>query len=315
MVRYIYSILVGLMAISYGFAQNTNSFHTIEPIEEGLSRSIPYSRVIKPFDIEVSYDKTVHLIFPSIIRYVDLGSLNIIADKANSVENVLRVKANEENFTGTTSLSVITDDGAYYSFNVVYSPVPKMLSIEMGDILEQGTGVTTPDNRTDLFFGELAGEAPAVVKMIMRAVYENNRREYNNYAVREQKVVFGLRGLYSYNGLMYFHIYLRNDSNVSYNIDRVVFRIIDAKGANATAMQEETVQPLRTYNFANTVGGKKQARTVYCLESIAIPQDKLLEVSCYELNGGRTLSFFLPSKVLGNAFSIDQLKMRGPDRK
>lgn len=314
MVKYIYAFLVGLIAIGPCLAQNNNSFHSIEPSGEGLTRSIPYSRVIKPFDIEVSYDKTVHLIFPSIIRYVDLGSLNIIADKANSVENVLRVKANEENFTGTTSLSVITDDGAYYSFNVVYSPSPRMLSIEMGDILEQGTSVTTPDNRTDLFFGELAGEAPAVVKMIMRAVYENNRHELNNYAVREQNVVFGLHGLYSYNGLMYFHIYLRNDSNVSYNIDRVVFRIIDKKGTNTTAMQEVAVQPLRTYNFANMVDGQKQARTVYCLESIAIPQDKLLEISCYELNGGRTLSFFIPSKILGNALSIDQLKMRGPDR-
>ena len=37
---------------------------------------------IEPYRMEVTYDKTSHLIFPTAIRYVDLGSEYLIAGKA-----------------------------------------------------------------------------------------------------------------------------------------------------------------------------------------------------------------------------------------
>ncbi|RNL20087.1 conjugative transposon protein TraN, partial [Xanthomonas vasicola pv. vasculorum] len=36
---------------------------------------------IQPYKMEVTYDKTSHLIFPTAIRYVDLGSEYLIAGK------------------------------------------------------------------------------------------------------------------------------------------------------------------------------------------------------------------------------------------
>lgn len=57
---------------------------------QGMSRAIPNGRVVLPYGLDVTFDKTVHLIFPSAIRYVDLGSQNIIAGKAEDAENVLR---------------------------------------------------------------------------------------------------------------------------------------------------------------------------------------------------------------------------------
>ncbi len=46
----------------------------------------------------MTYDKTVHVIFPSEVRYVDLGSPDLIAGKADGAENVIRVKATVRNF-------------------------------------------------------------------------------------------------------------------------------------------------------------------------------------------------------------------------
>ena len=51
---------------------------------EGLSRKIGFSRMIAPHGLEITYDKTVHVIFPSPIKYVDLGSTNLIAGKADA---------------------------------------------------------------------------------------------------------------------------------------------------------------------------------------------------------------------------------------
>lgn len=40
----------------------------------GLTRKLSFDRMIPPHGLEVTYDKTVHVIFPAAVRYVDLGS-------------------------------------------------------------------------------------------------------------------------------------------------------------------------------------------------------------------------------------------------
>ena len=47
----------------------------------------------------MTYDKTVHVIFPAEVRYVDLGSPDLIAGKADGAENVIRVKATAVSYT------------------------------------------------------------------------------------------------------------------------------------------------------------------------------------------------------------------------
>ena len=54
----------------------------------GLSRKLAFDRMIPPHGLEVTYDKTVHVIFPAEVRYVDLGSPDLIAGKADGAENV-----------------------------------------------------------------------------------------------------------------------------------------------------------------------------------------------------------------------------------
>ena len=83
----------------------------------GLSRKLTFDRMIPPHGLEVTYDKTVHVIFPAEVRYVDLGSPDLIAGKADGAENVIRVKATTEGFPGETNFSVICEDGSFFSFS------------------------------------------------------------------------------------------------------------------------------------------------------------------------------------------------------
>ena len=87
---------------------------------DGLTRPVTFDRMVPPYALEVTFNKTVHLIFPAAIKYVDLGSADILAGKADGSENVLRVKAALRDFSRETNLAVITDDGSYYTFNVTY---------------------------------------------------------------------------------------------------------------------------------------------------------------------------------------------------
>ena len=75
----------------------------------GLTKKLTFDRMVPPHGLEVTYDKTVHVIFPSEVRYVDLGSPDLIAGKADGAENVIRVKATVRNFPNETNMSVITD--------------------------------------------------------------------------------------------------------------------------------------------------------------------------------------------------------------
>src|SRR5690554_5713841 len=86
---------------------------------------------VEPYEMQVTYSKTSHLIFPSAIRYVDLGSEYLIAGKAEDAENVLRIKASVREFEAETNFSVITNDGRFYSFNVYYSSYPDALSYDL----------------------------------------------------------------------------------------------------------------------------------------------------------------------------------------
>ena len=79
---------------------------------DGLTRPITFDRMIPPYALEVTFYKTVHIIFPATIKYVDLGSADIIAGKADGSENVLRVKAALRDFSRETNLAVITEAAA-----------------------------------------------------------------------------------------------------------------------------------------------------------------------------------------------------------
>lgn len=41
----------------------------------GLTKKLTFDRMVPPHGLEVTYDKTVHVIFPSEVRYVDLGEV------------------------------------------------------------------------------------------------------------------------------------------------------------------------------------------------------------------------------------------------
>ena len=90
--------------------ENSNLYH-------GLTKKLTFDRMIPPHGLEVTYDKTVHILFPASVKYVDLGSEDLIAGKADGAENVIRVKAAVKNFKKETNMSVITEDGSFYTFS------------------------------------------------------------------------------------------------------------------------------------------------------------------------------------------------------
>lgn len=120
---------------------------------DGLTRKVGFDRMIPPHALEVCYDKTTHIIFPAEIIYVDLGNENLVAALADGAKNVLRVKSAFKSFKTETNLSVITEDGSYYTFNVKFAKGPLLLSIEMTDFIHDGEAVNRPNNAQQIYLG------------------------------------------------------------------------------------------------------------------------------------------------------------------
>ena len=274
----------------------------------GLTRKLTFDRMIPPYGLEVTYDKTTHIIFPSSVRYVDLGSPNLIAGKADGAENVIRVKATVKNFREETNMSVITESGSFYTFNVKYAEEPLLLNIEMKDFIHDGSEVNRPNNALDIYLKELGSESPKLVYLISKSVHKNNKRHIIRYVgpvpdlcMKVQQPVMGVKTAQQV---------LDAERLAPDMLDVPFVVLVDKKVMKRTAIQEQVIFPLRAYDYVTTVAGKKDGRTVFVLDKFTIPSDKVLVVEMHEKSGGRHQTFTVESEDIVRARVINELKVK-----
>lgn len=304
------ALLMGMVTGANAQVNDTIQRAAGNDLYQGITRKLPYRQMVTPHGVQVTFAKTVHIIFPSAVRYVDLGSNWIIAGKADGAENVIRVKATTEGFPGETNFSVICEDGSFYSFNARYAHEPEMLNIEMKDFLENGDTTDFSHTRMNIYFRELAGESPLLVKLIMQSIYKEDRREIRHLGCKRFGVQFLLKSVHSHNGLFYFHTETRNRSNVAFRTDFIRFKIVDKKVPKRTAIQERVIDPVRSYNEVLVMEGKSDVRTVYAVPQFTIPDDKLLVIELFEKDGGRHQTIRVENADLVAAKQINELKIK-----
>lgn len=261
---------------------------------------------IEPYRMEVTYDKTSHLIFPTAIRYVDLGSEYLLAGKAEDAENVLRVKASVRDFEPETNFSVITDDGRFYSFNVHYSGYPDVMSY---DLLTMQKAVDKT-NGNDVLFEELGNNSPSLAGLLLETIYKKDKRIVKHIGAKSFGVQFILKGIYIHNGKYYFHTELKNRSNVPFQIDFVNFKVVDKKVAKRTVVQERPLIPLRTYLPLTEIPGQTTQQNVFLLDQFTTGDDKVLLIEIFEKNGGRHQTLQVENTDLIKARLINDMHLK-----
>ena len=217
-------------------------------------------------------------------------------------------------------MSVITEDGAFYALNVKYAKEPNMLNIEMKDFIHDGSAVNRPNNSMDIYLKELGSESPVLVRLVMKSIWKQNNRNVKHIGSKGFGIRFLLKGIYTHNGLLYFHTEIKNSSNVPFDVDYIVWKIVDKKVVKRTAIQEQVFQPLRTQrstsgrlqgkNFILNVAGNSSERTVWTMEKFTLPDDKCLVVELAENNGGRHQQFVIENSDLVRAKLISELKVK-----
>ena len=263
-------------------------------------------QVIEPYRVDITYDKTVHILFSAAITYVDLGSADLIAAKAEGAENVLRVKAAVRDFSDETNFSVITSDGCFYSFLARYVEQPVQLNIEMGSGPQDNLQGGSDKGRINIRLDELGGAAPQTVDRIISAIYEKNARDIKTVGCKRFGIQVLLQGVYIQQGVMYLHTSISNFTNIPFDIDFLRLKVVDKKVPRRTAVQETIIQPLRVYRDVAVVAPHTTVRNVYALRKLTIPDGKRLMMEIYERDGGRHQSFGIENAELIRARVVDE---------
>ncbi|WP_449397356.1 conjugative transposon protein TraN [Chryseobacterium viscerum] len=261
---------------------------------------------LEPFKMQVTYNKTSHLIFPSPIRYVDLGSDLLVANKAEPVGNVLRIKSAVRDFEEETNFSVITEDGKFYSFDAFYSSYPESLSYDLLKLQRADERRYSPD----VLFEDLKGSSSSLTELSMENLYEKSSKTIKHISSRSYGIQFSVRALHVNDNKFYFTLQLKNSSNVAFAIDLVNFKIIDKKNLKRTVVQDKLLEPVRVHFPVMTAIHHSDISGVYLLDQFTLLKDQVLEIEVLEKNGGRHQKVKLENKDLINAILINSLNIK-----
>ena len=74
--------------------------------------------------LQIGYEKTLHLIFPTEVKYYSIGGDYVIGEKVGNCPEIIRLKAPRRISPGETTLSVVTADTKFYSYAISYNAHP-----------------------------------------------------------------------------------------------------------------------------------------------------------------------------------------------
>lgn len=252
--------------------------------------SIMSTDIISSTEIEVSDIHTTHVILPTKVADIALGHEEVISEKADPTDNIVKVKSvvdKKENFT-ETSITVVSIDGNIYPMTVGYAKNPKEMSISFSD---GGNALFNDMNVDD-------------DKMRKLSEWIIQKGQYiNDLGIEENKMMFLLSSVFTDQDIIAFHLYAKNKSKIDYPIDFVKAHIADKKTGKRYLTQEEELYPFYSYysGDGNVIHGKDDIDIVFFYKKFTISKEKILYFELYEENGGRNLRFNAPYKTIINA--------------
>jgi len=241
-------------------------------------------------NVEVTFNKTTSIVFPAIITSVDRGSPDVLARKANGVDNVLQLKAGKRNFK-ETNLTVITADGRLHHFRVQYSDTPLTFTYQA---TQQGK-INSKELSLPLIFQ--SGMTVSEMHVLCQAIVDQRRRAALKSTSRFD-MKLSLRGIYIEDNTMFFHFKVSNRSNIPYHTDIVRFFVKDKQKITRTASQE--VEKVPSYRFGNdkVFQAKAADDIIYAIPKFTIPDVKLFVIEFIEKDGGRHLSLSVRNRAI-----------------
>lgn len=254
----------------------------------GFLVSAQYDAKAEFNNIQLSYSKTTSVLFPYAIKSLDIGSRDVLVQKAKGVENILLLKAGKQNFA-QTNLTVVTSDGKLYSFILNFDDLCPTLNVD--------AGLRIGEDKSLLFSLE-NGNQKEIKEYALLALSKKNK--IRGLDVKRAEIEFKVDGIFIHQDVMYFRVFIGNDSRINYDVDQIRFFIRDQKKSKRTASQEIEMTPLLCTGDFSRISDKSETTAVFALSKFTIPEKKKFTMQVFEKNGGRHLELKIKNRHLVN---------------
>lgn len=184
------------------------------------------------------------------------GSQSILAQQVKEVPTILLVKAASNSFS-ETNLSVVTEDGSIYAFDVCYDGKPVVL-VHYLPINNKAT--------TAMYANGILDNQP-----VTKGIEDH-----------KWKTDAAITGIYIKNDMMFYQVSISNNSPVDYTIELIRFYIRDKKKSKRTAVQEIELKPVYIVGNTRLVKAKNNSVLVFALEKFTVPDAKYMAVQINE---------------------------------
>lgn len=264
-------------------------FHVV-----AIAQLLPKNEIADNDVIYVPTNKTIALVFKHPIKYIDRGTADILVQQVTEAESIVLVKAAVDHFK-ETSLSVITDNGGVYSFQVKYasSPVANTLYIK------ENSSLPYPAINTNTI-------SPAVIASYAYGIIDNTKTVRG---IRQKKwgISASVKGIYIKDNVLFLQLEVDNESSLDYDIDLLRLYITERVKPKRTASQEQEQKLLQVTGNIRTVKAGTTNIIVVALQKFTIPDAKYLAIQLMEKNGGRHISLKLQNRKIVKAKILPDL--------
>lgn len=253
---------------------------------------VPDEAVFPVREVGVSDIMTTHMVFSSKVTDILTGSDSIIADYADGIDNIVRVKAVSRDFP-PSSLTVVTDSGMVYPFLVSFDASPEVVNFSFPDSVSRASAPSRA-----VFSDHSINEAE--MESLGRRVVAGGEL-VNTVGAFTQDMVFAMSALYIKDDILMFRFDLENDSRIDYEVDFLKMYITDRKRGKKTALQEDEIKPVYVYSPSGdepVIRGRETRSYVLFFRRFTIPEGRVLHIEAFERNGGRHIGFTISNKEI-----------------
>lgn len=253
---------------------------------------------IRPsYAIQVSANKTTHIIFPYEIRYADLGSKEIAGEAVEKAGNVFRLKATGQNQFMETNLTIVTSDGRLFSFLVSYKEHPDAVTYDLTKMLLDGD-VSKSAKISSGSQARLADNLNRQGEMAM-----HSRRKIRHVGYQTQGMNLFLKNILYKDDVMYVVLGLDNSSKLDYQIDYLRTYVMQLKKAGeSSATQDVPVDPIKEFDASEVVVPRHgDLVKVVAIQRLTLEKDRRLVVQVGEAAGGRQMTISIGPDELAMA--------------
>lgn len=253
--------------------------------------------------VYLTFNKTVHMFFPSEISYYDVGSDDILIQAQNEILKL----APKSNSFSETNLTVITADNYCYSFLLQY----KNDISELTYFIKDSTGrKISPSARNKIKADSLDNSSQNLFNAdessyisICREIIKKAPAYWIGSTVK--KAYLAMNNIYVHNDKLYFCVTVGNASNINYDINYIKYYTVDKKKLKKASNQEIEKIPIFSFNYLPTI----EARTndhpiIFVFDKFTIDNDKKLYIELGEKKGGRNIKINITQDLIIKAVAF-----------